>query len=97
MEILYTQDVDTICLVSSDCDITPLATWADGKTVLGFGERKAPTAFVNSCSKLLFLDEVSQQITVEPVDASILKQTLSLLTYYDRQLKRLKMRMVGRN
>ena len=26
MDILYTKDVDTICLVSSDCDFTPLAT-----------------------------------------------------------------------
>ncbi|MBU2878125.1 MULTISPECIES: NYN domain-containing protein [Aliiglaciecola] len=63
MDILYTKDVDTICLVSSDCDFTPLVTraLADGKFVIGFGERKAPTAFVNSCSKFLYLDE-------EPVD-----------------------------
>ena len=81
MDILYTKDVDTICLVSSDCDFTPLVTraLADGKTVLGFGERKAPSAFVNSCSKFLFLDEVSQQVTVEPVNASILKQDTKLI------------------
>lgn len=60
MDILYTKDVDTICLVSSDCDFTPLVTraLADGKFVIGFGERKAPSAFVNSCSKFLFLDEI---------------------------------------
>lgn len=60
MDTLYTKDVDTICLVSSDCDFTPLVTraLADGKFVIGFGERKAPAAFVNSCSKFLFLDEV---------------------------------------
>jgi uncharacterized protein (TIGR00288 family) len=60
MDILYTKDVDTICLVSSDCDFTPLVTraLADGKFVIGFGERKAPTAFVNSCSKFLFLDDI---------------------------------------
>lgn len=81
MDILYTKDVDTICLVSSDCDFTPLVTraLADGKTVLGFGERKAPTAFVNSCSKFLFLDEVSQQVSVEPIDASKLKQDTKLI------------------
>lgn len=60
MDILYTKDIDAVCLVSSDCDFTPLVTrlLADGKSVLGFGERKAPKAFVNSCSKFLFLDEV---------------------------------------
>lgn len=82
MDILYTKDVDTICLVSSDCDFTPLVTraLADGKTVLGFGERKAPSAFVNSCSKFLFLDEeVSQQVTVKPVDALKLKQDTKLM------------------
>jgi uncharacterized protein (TIGR00288 family) len=59
MDILYTKDIDSICLVSSDCDFTPLVTraLADGKFVFGFGERKAPAAFVNSCSKFLFLDE----------------------------------------
>lgn len=64
MDILYTKDVDTICLVSSDCDFTPLVTraLADGKFVIGFGERKAPSAFVNSCSKFLFLDDIKTEI-----------------------------------
>jgi uncharacterized LabA/DUF88 family protein len=34
---------------------------ADGKFVIGFGERKAPTAFVNSCSKFLFLDDIDTE------------------------------------
>ena len=60
MDILYTKDVDTICLVSSDCDFTPLVTraLADGKFVIGFGERKTPKAFTNSCSKFLYLDDI---------------------------------------
>jgi len=59
MDVLYTKDVDIICLVSSDCDFTPLVTraLADGKIVIGLGERKAPKAFVNSCSTFLYLDE----------------------------------------
>jgi uncharacterized protein (TIGR00288 family) len=59
MDILYTKNIDVIALISSDCDFTPLVTrcLADGKFVIGFGERKAPTAFVNSCSRFLFLDE----------------------------------------
>lgn len=63
MDILYTEDVDVICLVSYDCDFTPLVTraLADGKFVLDFGERKAPIAFVNSCSKFLYLDEMQNE------------------------------------
>lgn len=66
MDVLYTKDVDVICLVSSDCDFTPLVTraLADGKFVMGFGERKAPLAFVNSCSRFLYLDE---EITEQPI------------------------------
>ncbi|WP_435275321.1 NYN domain-containing protein [Psychrobium sp. nBUS_13] len=70
MDILYTKDIDAVCLVSSDCDFTPLVTrlLADGKSVLGFGERKAPKAFVNSCSKFLYLDDtdVIEKPTQEP-------------------------------
>ena len=67
MDILYTKDIDAVCLVSSDCDFTPLVTrlLADGKSVFGFGERKAPMAFVNSCSKFLYLDEEKNDTDIE--------------------------------
>ena len=59
MDILYTKDVQTFCLVSSDCDFTPLCLRlrADGKRVIGFGSRKTPEPFVNSCTHFLYLDE----------------------------------------
>lgn len=81
MDILYTKDVDTICLVSSDCDFTPLVTraLADGKFVIGFGERKAPAAFVNSCSKFLFLDEMDQQVSIKPTTGALLKRDTKLI------------------
>ncbi|PKG85108.1 hypothetical protein CXF85_05745 [Colwellia sp. 75C3] len=81
MDILYTKDVDTICLVSSDCDFTPLVTraLADGKTVLGFGERKAPSAFVNSCSKFLFLDEVDTKDKPIPIQTPSIKSDTKLM------------------
>lgn len=78
MDVLYTKKVDIICLVSSDCDFTPLVTRAlsDGKFVIGFGERKAPVAFVNSCSKFLFLDQqIEQNITVAKPPRSIKSDT----------------------
>ena len=61
MDVMYTKDIDVMCFVSSDCDFTPLVTraLAEGKVVLGFGERKTPSPFVNACSKFLFLDQAS--------------------------------------
>lgn len=58
MDILYTKNIDILCLVSSDCDFTPLVTrvLAEGKMVIGFGQRKTPSPFVNSCSRFLYLD-----------------------------------------
>lgn len=59
MDMLYTKQIDTFCLVTSDCDFTPLATriLSEGKSVIGFGERKVPLVFVNACSTFLFLGE----------------------------------------
>lgn len=59
MDVMYTKDIDVMCFISSDCDFTPMVTraLAEGKVVLGFGERKTPLPFVNACSKFLFLDQ----------------------------------------
>jgi uncharacterized protein (TIGR00288 family) len=59
MDILYNKNVGTFCLVSSDCDFTPLVLRlrADGRQVIGFGGKKAAAAFVNSCTRFLYLDE----------------------------------------
>jgi len=77
MDVLYTKDVDVICLVSSDCDFTPLVTrcLADGKFVIGFGERKASMPFVNSCSRFLYLDTEHQDLKEEP---TVVKPTKNL-------------------
>lgn len=59
MDILYTKNVDTFCLVSSDADFTPLILRlrAEGKRVIGFGGKQTPDPFMNSCSRFLYLDE----------------------------------------
>ncbi|MDQ8187730.1 NYN domain-containing protein [Pelagicoccus sp. SDUM812002] len=59
MDILYTKNVGTFCLVSSDCDFTPLVLRlrADGKRVIGFGDAKTPEPFVASCTRFLYLDD----------------------------------------
>lgn len=66
LDALYTRKVDVFALASSDSDFTPLATrlQADGKLVIGFGERKTPLPFVNACSKFLYLD--TEEAAVEP-------------------------------
>jgi uncharacterized protein (TIGR00288 family) len=60
MDVLYTKETDVICLVSSDCDFTPLVTraLADGKVVIGFGQKTTPAPFVNACSRFLYLQEL---------------------------------------
>ncbi|EMI21956.1 protein containing DUF88 [Rhodopirellula maiorica SM1] len=59
MDILYTKQVNTFGLVSSDCDFTPLALRLrqDGKQVIGFGRQTSPEPFVLACSHFIFLDE----------------------------------------
>ncbi len=59
MDILYTKSARTFCLVSSDCDFTPLVLRlrAEGRQVIGFGDHKTPAPFVNSCTKFLYLDD----------------------------------------
>ena len=59
MDILYTKNVQTFCLVSSDCDFTPLCVRlrADGKQVIGFGGQNTPGPFMNSCTRFIYLDD----------------------------------------
>lgn len=63
MDMLYTKNVDTFSLVSSDCDFTPLIQRlrADGKEVYGFGDQKTPMPFIASCTRFLYLDEESKK------------------------------------
>ncbi len=58
MDILYTNDVDGFCLVSSDSDFTRLAMRLreSGKQVIGIGEQKTPNAFIAACNRFLFLE-----------------------------------------
>ncbi len=82
MDTLYTKGVDIFCLVSSDADFTPVATRvrAEGKIVLGFGEKKAPEAFRTACSNFLYLnegEEKSKQII--RVSSAKLKQDTKLV------------------
>lgn len=81
MDVMYTKDIDVMCFVSSDCDFTPMVTraLAEGKVVLGFGERKTPAAFVNACSKFLFLDKEAKTEESESTKPKNLKSDAKLI------------------
>lgn len=59
MDLLYTKNLHTFCLVSSDSDFTPLIQRlrADGKEVFGFGEQKTPVPFIAACTRFIYLEE----------------------------------------
>ena len=58
MKILYSNNVDGFCLVSSDSDFTRLAATLkeEGKIVVGMGESKTPNALIKACDSFKMLD-----------------------------------------
>jgi uncharacterized protein (TIGR00288 family) len=58
MDLLYTENLDGFCVVSSDSDFTRLAARLreDGKMVIGFGQRKTPRPFVAACDKFVYTE-----------------------------------------
>ncbi len=60
MDLLYSQDFDGFCIVSSDSDFTKLASRLreSGKTVYGFGEKKTPKAFLSACDKFIYTENL---------------------------------------
>jgi uncharacterized LabA/DUF88 family protein len=58
MDLLYTENFDGFCLVSSDSDFTRLASRIreTGLLVYGFGEKKTPSAFVSACDKFIYIE-----------------------------------------
>lgn len=60
MDLLHSRRFEGFCLVSSDSDFTRLATRIreDGLVVYGFGETKAPKAFVNACDRYIYVENL---------------------------------------
>lgn len=56
MDLLYGNQLDGFCIISSDSDFTPLASRIreSGLMVYGFGETQTPSAFVNACDKFIW-------------------------------------------
>jgi uncharacterized LabA/DUF88 family protein len=58
MDILYTGNVESFCIVSSDSDFTRLAARLReaGIHVIGMGEKKTPKPFISACEVFKYLE-----------------------------------------
>ena len=63
MDLLYTDNVDGFCIVSSDSDFTRLASRLreSGKEVIGMGEEKTPKSFRAACTVFTNLELLLDQ------------------------------------
>ena len=63
MDLLYSENFDGFCIVSSDSDFTRLAARLReaGMTVYGFGEKKTPEAFRVACDKFIFTEILREE------------------------------------
>jgi uncharacterized LabA/DUF88 family protein len=61
MDILYSNEVEGFCIVSSDSDFTRLVIRLReaGKKVFGIGERKTPGPFIAACDKFTYLEIIN--------------------------------------
>jgi len=82
MDVLYTKEVDIFCLVTSDCDFTPLSMRLinEGKLVFGYGENKTKGVFKESCSRFLILDSKLENEEERKFTPSKLKQDTKLIS-----------------
>ena len=88
MDLLYTENLDGFCVVSSDSDFTKLCSRIReaGLTVYGFGERKTPKPFVNACDKFIYteilrkISNATTEVSTQPkASAATLKQDSRLV------------------
>ena len=69
MDILHSKNVEGFCIVSSDSDYTGLAKRIreEGLFVMGIGQKKTPSAFVQSCEIFTFSENLVAEIEVVAV------------------------------
>ena len=63
MDLLYSNNVDAFALMTSDSDFTPLVLriLESGLPVYGFGEKKTPKPFVDSCSPFIYTENLEPE------------------------------------
>lgn len=60
MDLLYSGNINAFALMTSDSDFTPLVLriLESGFPVYGFGEKKTPKPFVDSCSPFIYIENL---------------------------------------
>jgi len=68
MDILYSGNVDSFCIVSSDSDFTKLAARLReaGMYVIGMGEKKTPPPFIAACEVFRYLEVLAAPSVASP-------------------------------
>jgi uncharacterized protein (TIGR00288 family) len=81
MDLLYQPHFDCFCIVSSDSDFTRLANRIreQGKYVVGIGEKKTPTSFVNACNEFIHIEPPNRERKPEGKSTEKLNKTEVLL------------------
>lgn len=89
MDILYTNDVNGFCIVSSDSDFTRLVSRLreSGKMVIGMGENKTPEPFRKACDKFTILENLMQEQNPGTTDAGVTHESLSREKIEDEIIK----------
>jgi hypothetical protein len=61
MDLLYSGNVNAFALMTSDSDFTPLVLriLESGFPVYGFGQKKTPQPFVDSCSPFIYIENLA--------------------------------------
>ena len=75
MDILHGKNTEGFCIVSSDSDYTGLAKRIreEGLFVMGIGQKKTPSAFVQSCEIFTF----TENLIVEPIAIPVAKNKVN--------------------
>lgn len=78
MDILYSNNVDGFCIVSSDSDFTRLAIRLreSGMHVIGMGEQKTPKPFSTACNAFKYLEVLAE----EELQGTVDNETVALKT-----------------
>lgn len=72
MDLLYTNNFDGFCIVSSDSDFTRLACRIreSGLLVYGFGEKKTPEPFQKACDKFTYTENLEEDQIYKLLDVT---------------------------
>lgn len=67
MDILYREEIDYFCIVSSDSDFTALANRIreSGLRVIGIGKKQTPKSFTNACDIFTFTENFKKEVSKE--------------------------------